>query len=181
MRYSIIQLIIGLIFVVAACGSPEQPRKSEALDPAQQLANNALALLQQGKLEQLVMLFHFPTSYTADELAKDRSNVQTSLSVLDSEFGKATEVEPLTGSAVYYHLSVAGANVPYWKTHSAFTTFKYSAHFGKVGSGYLVLEVCKYSDKYEIRFIHFGIPSWQPLAKEKLGIILTKMLAKRGG
>ncbi len=160
--------------------APAPPKNA---DTSSGFVDRALALLTRGDAKALASIHHYPDSYTADERAKDVSDVAKSLDFLFERFGKPHDLRPARENVTFYEMGGGGGTVPYWASLSPFAeqSLTYAAQFPNLGPGYVVLAVVRVKGgPPEIRAISFGLPSSSPTARSTI-VSLTADLMKRMG
>lgn len=165
LRYlRLILLLLIAVTTTASCNrdtSPEPPA----------LAQRAVLLLQRGDYAALASLFHEPPSYEGAKLAQERQGLADVLAYLVGEFGAPTEPRAADPGIVFYKLSIAGADIPYWQSLPNFgvdQALVYRVHFGKVGPGVLAFAFIRPKGAWELRSIEFGLMPDEPQARDTM-------------
>jgi hypothetical protein len=155
----------------------------KSVDTSTGFVESSLALLARADSKALAASHHYPDSYTADERAKDVSDVEKSLNFLFESFGKPQNLRPTHERVTFYEMGAGGGTVPYWASLSplAEQTLTYTAQFPNLGPGYVVLSVVRVQGgSPELRAISFGLPLSSPTAKSTI-LNLTADLMKQMG
>lgn len=169
-----------LLSVSSLIAAADSPRNAS---PTVGLVDRVLSLLARGGSRDLAAILHYPESYTADERAKDVSNVATSLDFLLDRFGKPEKLRPVHESASFYEMGVGGGSVHYWASLSliAEQTLLYSGSFSKLGPGFIKLSVVRVKGgPPEIRVISFGLPTSSPSAKATITNLSVSLMEQMG-
>ena len=127
------------------------------------VAGRLVSEIAAGNTEQCAALFHYPSSYSESERAKDAAGVAESLAWLLAQVGKPSDITPHGSPAVFYPVGVFGGTNAYWESISPIneTQFIYRATFASLGSGFIQVSVFEVegASKPEIRAVGFGIPA----------------------
>jgi hypothetical protein len=134
-------------------------------------------------VDSLSSLFHYPVTYSTEEVKSDASGVAASLQFILDRFGAPRNLKPVSESS-FYELGAFGGTNEYWRSLSPFEsiTFVYSAEFSRIGAGYFKVQVFKHHtrESREIQSIGFGIPESTPNAKAMaIDLILALMEARQ--
>jgi hypothetical protein len=135
------------------------------------MAHHAVILLQRADYAALANLLYEPASYGQAELARERRALTEVLTYLGGEFGPPADPRRADPRIVFYKLSIAGADIPYWKSLANFGidhVLTYQVHFGKVGSGVLAFTFIRTEDGWQVRSIEFGLVPGEPEARDAM-------------
>lgn len=104
-------------------------------------------------------LFHYPSTYSPEERAKDKIGVRSVLEYFNQSFGKILSYKIPENTELYLALSIGGGDLPYWAKHPTSIRITYEVRFSNDGQGYVIIDLCKINDNYEIRSVHYGLPA----------------------
>jgi hypothetical protein len=151
-RITTVSFVIAYILIVQVV-DVDASQENEILN----LINKYFYSIEQSDFSGASDLFHYPPSYSQEELIKDKSAVSKFLESLSNSFGQLSN--PVTNKAEEKILSlqVGGGNIPYWKKHPKYVSSIYRATFSKFGEGFVTFTICNLSNKYEIREVKYGL------------------------
>lgn len=144
-------------------------------------ASEIVDLLRSRNLEEIANTLHYPGSYTAEELARDRKSVEEGLQFLTGEFGAVRDVTRQIAPVNFFEIGVSGGDLEYWKEYVKTGTQKnieYRVTFSKIGPGILRVTYIKGNGQWEVRSVDFGIEATTPGARETILTIGKNMLAQ---
>ena len=162
-------LRLGLCLLVVASVATSCARSAGTEPPA--LAHHLMGLLQRGDYAAVANLLYEPPSYGPAQLAQERQALTTVLAYLGGTFGSPTAGQTADLGIVFYKLSIAGADIPYWKSLPNFgidQALAYHVQFGHVGPGILAFTFIRIKGGWEVRSIEFGLLLDAPLARETM-------------
>jgi hypothetical protein len=165
MRY----LRFVLFLLVAVTPTSSCSRDTPPEPPA--LAQRAMNLLQRGDYAAVANLLYEPPSYKGAKLAQERQGLTEVLAYLGGEFGAPADPRPADPQLVFYKLSIAGADLPYWKSLPNFGIDQALAshvQFGKVGPGVLAFTFIRAKGGWELRSVDFGLVPDAPQARDTM-------------
>lgn len=138
-----------------------------------------LDLLRGGKFPAAAATFHYPPTYTSDELAADQAGVAKFLEDLFREVGELKAVKRISApSEPIIHLSIGGGDGPYWASHpelSDTTVVNYEAKVTREGVVFLAIMFVRPRATWEIRAFEFGIPLSRPGSKDRIAELSRKL------
>lgn len=121
-------------------------------------------------------LFHYPPTYSQQELDKDVEQVAEFLRYLHREFGKLNSYEPDTGLSLCYNISVGGGDLNYWKDKPGAHPFTYKADFEREREAYVCVQFCEINDKIEVRAVSYGLPISKPDSAQRISELVKGMM-----
>ena len=149
-----------------------------AADP-QALVESLARALESGRFADAALLFHYPESFTASELARDRAVVGTSLRVLLEELGTLRIGGSVVDTPLLALVGVGGGSVVYWQAKPDLGRTQTAIHrvvFSKAGEGWLVVHVFRDLRTSGVQSVLFGFPA-QAAGSRSLVATLRKRLA----
>jgi hypothetical protein len=162
-------LWLGLCLLVVACATTSCTR-SAGTEPSA-LAQHVMGLLHGGNYAAVADLLYEPPSYGHAQLAQERQALTKVLAYLGGAFGPPTGWQAADVGIVFYKLSIAGADNPYWKSLPSFGidhALVYRVPFGQVGPGILAFTFIRAKGGWEVRSIEFGLALDAPQARETM-------------
>lgn len=132
------------------------------------LAQRAMSLLQRVDYAAAANLLYEPATYGPEQLARERQQLTELLAYLGGEFGPPTDPRVLDPQTAFYKLSIAGADMPYWKSLPNLGidhVLVYQVHFARVGSGVLAFTFIRATGRWEVRSMEFGLIPDAPQAR----------------
>jgi len=118
--------------------------------------NSALNNLVVGNYDVLIDMFHFPPSYSSDELSKDKCGVKGTLKDMFDYTGSFRELTQLRDNARFSRYGVFGGDIPYWANHTESLTIVKETEFDKTGIGVLTIELVYINSVLELKSIKVG-------------------------
>ena len=165
-------LLLALMFGSSAIASEISEKKiREYLD-------QTLSYLATENYDQLIEMFHFPPSYSRDELSVDKCGVKGTLKDLFDFTGKPTSINNLRENSRFARFGVFGGSIPYWSNHPKSISIVKEANFEKTGIGVLSIELSFINSELELKSIKVGYYASEIDAKNKM-ISLTKSIRKQ--
>jgi hypothetical protein len=131
-------------------------------------ADRFLELLKSTKFEAAAAAFHYPPTYTREELAKHRAGVPRFLRGLFKEVGALRTVKRSTNPSAHVHLAIGGGDLRYWSSHpepSETVMVSYEATAKRDGAVFMDIVFLSGKRASEIRSFQFGIPLSRPGAE----------------
>ena len=138
-----------------------------------------VAELRQNNFDEAAKLFHYPPSYTADELSSERASVAGFLRTLFAEVGDIatiSRVPPPPGR--FLTLGESAGDLPYWSSHpelSKTENVTYRAEVKRDGEVYLVVSFIRPMFAWEVRTITFELSASRPGAAERMAELARKL------
>ena len=121
-------------------------------------------------------LFHYPPGYTQTERSHDIDVVARILNIFTNEFGTPSSQRLSESAAMFYHVTAQSAHAEYWLKNPDSIQVDYEVDFSREGKGYIFVQFCNISDKWEIRSVAYGLPAERLDAKERVQGIINKVL-----
>jgi len=159
-------LWLGLCLLVVVSAATSCIRSAGSEPPA--LAKHLMELLRRGDYAAVANVLYEPPSYG---LAQERQALTAVLAYLGGAFGSPTDGQAADLGTVFYKLSIAGADIPYWKSLPNFGIdhgLVYHVQFGHVGPGILAFTFIRSKGGWEVRSIEFGLLMDAPQARETM-------------
>lgn len=122
-----------------------------------------------------VELFHYPKDETEDERRADVEAVRQSFSVITKHFGMIGPVQRATGRLVYVEVAAGSADITYWQKHPESLKVTYETTFSKYGEGFVAVELCNISGRWEIRSVHYGLPATDPRSTGRIMRVFNEL------
>ena len=113
-------------------------------------------------------MFHYPKSYSDDELKKDITAVTKCIELFKNEFGKISNTGISKEKVVIMSLTFGGGTLPYWKKNPNFTSIIYKVNFSNLGIGYITFNITNIENKAEIKDLKYGLSTTRSGGKEAL-------------
>jgi hypothetical protein len=113
-------------------------------------------------------LFHYPADETVDERRADIEAVQLAIGVITNHFGRIESVRAAAGRFAYVEVAAGSADITYWQTHPESIKATYKTLFSKFGEGFVAVELCYISSRWEIRSVHYGLPAIDPRSTTRI-------------
>jgi len=138
-----------------------------------------VAELRQNNFDEAAKLFHYPPSYTAEELSSERASVAGFLRTLFGEIGDIatiSRVPPPAGR--FLTLGESSGDLPYWSSHpelSKTENVTYRAEVKRDGEVYLVVSFIRPMFAWEVRTITFQLAAARPGAAERMAELTRKL------
>ncbi len=140
--------------------------QTETDDDAQtRISKTFFKWLEKGQTERIPTLFHFPPSDSQDQVTKDTKYVVAAIDAFLREFGDISNKKLVTYQIPSQDFRIHTGNIEYWQSHLDFERLTYSVTFSKAGEGYILLDLCNISSKWQIGFLRFALT----LANDKSG------------
>lgn len=121
-------------------------------------------------------LFHYPRSYSLNELDKDKQAVKLILNYFYQSFGKILSYKLLEKAEPYIALAIGGGDASYWAQNPNYIRTVYETQFSNEGQGYVIIDLCKINDKYQIRYVHYGLPISRKDCQKRIQEIYSGMM-----
>lgn len=118
----------------------------------------SLKLLETEDFEGLAMMYHYPPTYTRDELAADLRAVENSLKMFNQEFGRFASVTPLESRDLYVNIYATSGSHAYWDHNENAYKVELETKFRNYGPGYLIFHIVDFVGTLEIKAIAYGLP-----------------------
>jgi hypothetical protein len=150
--------------------------QAPSLTQLQKVSDECLYLIKNGKFKEAVELFHFPPSYTVEEVKKDQDAVKLGLQEMTNLFGIFGSVDLLKEPAVYINIPLGGGDIPYWRKYPKTYKLEYKTEFQNEGSGFIIFQLVDISKKIEIRSISYGLSATAPNVRERMTKIGKHMM-----
>jgi hypothetical protein len=164
-RSSRISLALAPTLLLIAISTTSCSRKTEKLSVPREVADMATQYLEcsaRADVACAARLFHYPADETVEERAADVNAVVHSLSIITKHFGTNGAVAPANDTVVYVEVAAGGADLEYWQAHPESLRATYRTEFSKFGRGFIAVEMCHISGRWEIRSVHYGLPAANP-------------------
>jgi hypothetical protein len=128
--------------------------------------------INDSRFDDAAKLFHCPTNMSRSECGNERKALSHMLSVMQREFGKLDNIMPLQKRYTFYSVSAGSGDMSYWQLHPDVLQKNYEVKFNKEGEGYVVIQSCNISGRWEIRSVSFALPAERPDAMARIREIL---------
>lgn len=175
-------LLVGVVCSVSlACSAGAPAADAQA---ARAAANTLIQRITSGDFEGAATLFHYPESYSAAELQKDRTEVAQGLALLVEEFGVPNDPRPADGIVVNLQAAVGGGTLPYWQSKRNLgrdVTLILEVKFEKEGHGFVPCYFYRSEDGLKIQAAGFALPVSRPDAAARIGSVMRRMVATVNG
>ncbi len=142
----------------------------------QALSSKFFDHIAKSEFDSASKLFHYPPSYTPAERSHDIDAVAHMLKIFTNEFGTPASQRLSESAAMFYHVTAQSAHAEYWQKHPYSIQVDYEVDFSREGKGYIFVQFCNISGKWEIRSIAYGLPAERIDAKERVQQIINKVL-----
>ena len=168
--HSAIFLLVAVIF---GCSSACADTSSIAR------ADQFVAALQRNTFKEAAELFHYPQSYTGDELSRERSGITGFLTALLAEIGEidtVSRVPPPAGQ--FLSLGESAGDIPYWSSHPELSKVEnvvYRVNVKRDGEVYFVVSLIRPAFAWEVRSLTFELSASRPGAVERMSQIARKL------
>jgi len=165
-----IMILVGFVYITNSNG---QNIDSLSLN---QKANELFKLINENDFHEAAKLFHYPPSYSKNELEKDIAAVSKSLKLFSNEFGNFATIDTILGQQEIVHLSIGGGDIPYWSKYSRYLNMRYSVNFKIEGFGFLIIKYCNIKETLVIREVQYALPRFREGAAQKMQQVMMKLL-----
>jgi hypothetical protein len=142
----------------------------------QALSSKFFDHMAKSEFDSASKLFHFPPGYTAAERLYDIDVVANMLNIFTNEFGTPSSQRLSKSAAMFYHVTAQSAHAEYWLKHPYSIQVDYEVVFSREGKGYIFVQFCNISDKWEIRSVAYGLPAERIDAKERVQEIIDRVM-----
>ena len=163
-------VVILLAIFFQSCS--KQPSEAEL----QQLALQYFEYLSDEDFESAAVLFHYPSKYTQEELAKDKISISQVLNLFNNEFGEILDKKCVDSVDNYLFVVVFGGDIPYWEKHSQSFAVFYDVEFAREGNGHIILHFCNINSKWEIQKVLYCLPKSRPDSLSRINEIGGKIM-----
>ncbi|MGA1867043.1 MAG: hypothetical protein ACMUJM_00700 [bacterium] len=140
-----------------------------------EIASEYFKLIKNKNVNGASKLFHYPTDHTEQEIIKDMNVIGRSLQIFINEFGAVLRADLVETRDIFYHVSIGGGDLSYWKKHPNSINLTYKVKFKKAGQGYIDIMFCNINNKWDIRQVSYGLPQSRPDSKEYILDITQKI------
>ena len=123
-----------------------------------------------------VELYHYPPDYSIEERNMNKAAVKSILEYFNQSFGNILSYKVSEKIGLYIALSIDGGNVPYWTKYPKYVRNTYEVQFSNEGQGYVVIDICKINNYYEIRAVHYGLPVSRKDCQKRIQEIYSGMM-----
>jgi hypothetical protein len=106
------QVCLLALAILVACSSGEERSTSNV--SAVELANRTVELLIERDLDAVTRLYHYPESFSSNELREDQRGIARSLEILSNEFGDIRSATIVKDPTVVYLAGAFSASPEYW-------------------------------------------------------------------
>lgn len=151
-----------LLLTISTASCSRETQKLSVPREAADVATQYLECSARADVACASRLFHYPADETAEERRADMSAVVQSLSVIAKHFGTNGAVAPANDPVVYVEVAAGSADLTYWQAHPESLRATYRTQFSKFGKGFIAVEMCHISGRWEIRSVHYGLPAANP-------------------
>lgn len=139
-------------------------------------AQGFVKFIKSGALDSASTLFHYPSTYSPDDLSNDMRSVTGHLKLLSDEFGKIIKADRSDNPTLFRYVSVGGGDISYWQKYNLTFPVTYKVQFEKEGQGYLTFNFCSIDGKWRLRDVQFGLPESRPDSQKRIAEITLKLL-----
>lgn len=168
-------LAAALVASLIAFGASTSAQETTELE-LEVLASKFFARMAKSEFDSASKFFHYPQNYSPAERSHDIDAVGHMLKIFTNEFGIPTS-QRLSGSpGLFYHVTAQSGHVEYWQKHPYSIQVPYEVDFTREGKGYIVMQFCNISDKWEIRSVAYGLPAERPDAKDRVQQIINRVM-----
>ena len=167
--------ILALLFLLILLFTSQSLGQETTYDQVKSFTDSCIKAIQGGNFDEAARSFHYPPNFSPEELEKDRNAVKLGLMELCKIFGTFEGSRLLQRSVIFYQCAVGGGNLRYWEKYPESIQVKYEATFSKEGEGFIIFNVVRISEKFELRSVAFGIPIGSPDAKKRMEKIFVHM------
>ena len=140
------------------------------------ITDKFIELYNSNNLGEAVEMFHYPTTYSSNELIMDKSAVKNILNLFHEEFGYFEKDDTTMTGIEVYQVSVGGGDIQYWTKYPYSLTIDIQGTFKNKGSGFISFRICKIKNNPEIREVLFSLPSSNKDAETIIQKIHNKMI-----
>lgn len=165
--------LLAVLLLVTALAFAQQTISEETYKP---IAAKFLTAMQQKDFTKAAGLFHYPTTYTADQLKKDRDQVKIILEIINGELGEVREYKISKTQQQCYFISVAGGDVSYWSDKPSIFALQYEVVFAKEKEGFLILGFSNFNNTNEISYVNFALAASREGSKARIDGITKALL-----
>lgn len=170
----VVVVAVALVSIAMVPNPADVPRFLES--PA---AKSVADLLQASDAAGIAAALEYPSSYTAEELARDREGVAGAVTYLISQFGRMTNARPTRGQVIFIEIGVAGGSAPFWwqaGDESRTRQYIYDVEFEKFGRGFLkVLTHVTASRELPVGFA-YGLDANSPDAEPRMRAAMNGLM-----
>jgi hypothetical protein len=142
-------------------------------------AKSIADLLQSSNAAEIAAALEYPSTYTAEELARDREGVAGAVAYLIGQFGRMTNARPTRSQVVFIEIGVAGGSTPFWWQAGGeprTRQYIYDVEFEKFGRGFLkVLTHVTASRELPVGFA-FGLDANSPDAESRMRVAMGGLM-----
>lgn len=170
--FTIISLItISLISAQPVNSDQDNQDFATLEDTLTKMSQTFFHLLAAKKTNNLTKYFHFPPNSTPAEKAKDKKYIAAALKAFTKEFGSVSDKKLVTFQEPSQDFRLGSGNMEYWQNHLDFERHIFQVSFSKTGEGYILLDYCNIIGKWQIGFVRFALPLYNPLVRKKFTTI----------
>ena len=169
-RISVLLFLLILLFTSQSVG------QEATYDQVKSFTDTCIKAIQSGNFDEATRFFHYPPHFSPAELEKDRNAVKLGLMEIIKLFGTVEKSEIVRRPVSFYHFSIGGGDSHYWQRNPQFFQVTYETTFSREREGFVVFNVVRISEKFELRSVAFGIPVESPNAKERMEKIFVHMM-----
>jgi hypothetical protein len=142
-------------------------------------ADQFVAALQRNSFEEAARLFHYPPSYTGEELSRERSGITGFLRTLLAEIGDIDTISrvPLPAGE-FLTLGESAGDIPYWSSHPELSKVEnvvYRANVKRDGEVYFVVSLIRPVFAWEVRSFTLHLSASRPGAAERMSQLARKL------
>lgn len=171
---------ILIIILLLTSAFPQILQAEDLSNKLNLLSKKFVSFLSSGNFEKASSLFHYPQSYSEEELNREIISIKTSLKKYTLFIGKPTVIDSFKYNDKIIAIGVTGADFDYWqKKVEKSPQLILPVEFSKLGIGFLRIEFCHINESWEIKSVDFGIPatkindqSIQSLREDKNSVFL---------
>jgi hypothetical protein len=89
-------------------------------------------------------------------------------------------VRAAAGRFAYVEVAAGSADITYWQRHPESIKATYKTRFSKFGEGFVAVELCYISSRWEIRSVHYGLPAIDPRSTTRVMKVFDEIRGSAG-
>jgi hypothetical protein len=172
-KKALLAAVLVAVFIGFAISTSAQETTNLDL---QALSSKFFDHMAKSEFDSASKLFHYPPGYTPAERLYDIDVVANMLNIFTNEFGTPSSQRLSEAAAMFYHVTAQSAHAEYWLKNPDSIQVDYEVDFSRESKGYVFVQFCNISDKWEIRSVAYGLPAERIDAKERVQEIIDKVL-----
>ncbi len=145
-------ILVGILGVV--------PRSLYAID-VDSLVQKYVQALNAKDYQEAALVLHYPETFVAEKLEKERNDVASALSIFADELGEVVGYRrPAIGQ--YLHLGVQAGSGKHWAKHPPTTQVVYEVDYSRAGNGFIIFQFSQVHGKLVVYSVLYGLPENDP-------------------